>query len=101
MKYRTKIATVDAIQWNQPGDHPLVKTPVEAEQEGWWTPEIGVTYDPQTQGVVQTVDGPTVIISGTWVIDDAGDITVRATQDFERLFVPQKGHKKYQLPPQP
>lgn len=100
MKFRAKMTTVEAVQWNQPGDHPLVKTPLEAEQEGWWTPEDGVSYDSQTQGVIQTVDGPMIIGVGTWVIDNVGDITVRPTQDFEKLFIPIKGHRK-NPPPQP
>lgn len=100
MKYRTRMTTVEAIQWNQPGDHPLVKTPAEAEQEGWWTPEVGVTYDPQTQGVLQATDGPVMVGVGMWIVDDSGTISTRTSTDFEQLFTPLRGHKKYQ-PPQP
>lgn len=100
MKYRIKPSTVDAVQWNKPGDHELVKTPTEAEQEGWWTPDVGVTYDPQLQGIIQTADGPVVVSVGVWIIDDGGDITVRPSEDFEKLFVPLRGHFK-NPPPQP
>ena len=72
MKFRTKQVEIEAVQWNKPGDHPLVEMCYfTGDGRVRWAPgdppEINV-YACQERPAIRTLEGWHEVTAGDWII---------------------------------
>ncbi|MHC1668085.1 hypothetical protein ACODUO_02890 [Stenotrophomonas maltophilia] len=60
---------VDAVQWNQPGDHPDVVSMPEFAQQSGMRPAPGTLFDPGAH-VLVTGEGYAFLAPGDWIVTD-------------------------------
>lgn len=65
MKYRKKPVIVDAVQWNKPGDHPMV---LPMPKDAWWDAGLKHPDEAEKYGFIWTLEGGHLVTPGDWII---------------------------------
>lgn len=95
--YRKKPVVIEAVQWFKHGDHPYVRETSYAEISRLLGTS-GCSKDPpfwnwQALGVIDTLEGPHVVIPGDWIIKGvAGEFYPCKAEIFEKTYEPVEDH---------
>lgn len=74
-KFRKKPVVIDAVQWQQHGDHPRVKRRPDSASDLW--------------GFIETLEGEMRVIPGDWVITGvAGEVYPCKDEIFKATYEP-------------